>query len=184
MGDVKDAVDSISFKDINFPIHPIPYTMMYVQWEANIIISKQLIRNLAFAFATIALVNLILIADLVVSLLVFLCVVLTILDIVGGLYFMGLTIEIVTSVQLILSVGLALDYSAHIGVTYIVTRGRERRQRTQDTLNNIGTAVFNGGFSTFLAFVLVAFSDSYVFLTFFKVNIWTININSSLYKYF
>ena len=84
----------------------------------------------AFAFATIALVNLILIADLVVSLLVFLCVILTILDIVGGLYFMGLTIEIVTSVQLILSVGLALDYSAHIGVTYIVTRGRDRRQRT------------------------------------------------------
>ena len=164
-------MDSVSFENINFPIHPIPYTMMYVQWEANIIISKQLIRNLAFAFATIALVNLILIADLVVSLLVFLCVVLTILDIVGGLYFMGLTIEIVTSVQLILSVGLALDYSAHIGVTYIVTRGRERRQRTQDTLNNIGTAVFNGGFSTFLAFVLVAFSDSYVFLTFFKVNI-------------
>ena len=127
----------------------------------------------AFAFATIALVNLILIADLVVSLLVFLCVILTILDIVGGLYFMGLTIEIVTSVQLILSVGLALDYSAHIGVTYIVTRGRDRRQRTQDTLNNIGTAVFNGGFSTFLAFVLVAFSDSYVFLTFFKVKVFS-----------
>ena len=33
----------------------------------------------------------------------------------------------------------------------------------------IGTAVFNGGFSTFLAFILLAFSDSYVFLTFVKV---------------
>ena len=33
----------------------------------------------------------------------------------------------------------------------------------------IGPAVFNGGFSTFLAFILLAFSDSYVFLTFFKV---------------
>ena len=169
MGDVKDAMDSITFEDIDFPTHPIPYTMMYVQWEANIIISKQLIRNLAFAFATIAIVNLILIADIVVSLLVFLCVVLTILDIVGSLYFMGLTIEIVTSVQLILSVGLALDYSAHIGVTYIVTRARDRKLRTQETLNDIGTAVFNGGFSTFLAFVLIAFSDSYIFLVFFKV---------------
>ncbi len=34
----------------------------------------------------------------------------------------------------------------------------------------IGPAVFNGGLSTFLAFILVAFSDSYVFLTFFKVS--------------
>ena len=33
----------------------------------------------------------------------------------------------------------------------------------------MGPAVFNGGLSTFLAFILVAFSDSYVFQTFFKV---------------
>jgi len=35
----------------------------------------------------------------------------------------------------------------------------------------IGSAVFNGGLSTFLAFVLLGGSDSYLFLTFFKVNI-------------
>ena len=32
-----------------------------------------------------------------------------------------------------------------------------------------GPAVFNGGFSTFLAFVLLAGSKSHVFMTFFKV---------------
>jgi hypothetical protein len=35
----------------------------------------------------------------------------------------------------------------------------------------MGPAVFNGGLSTFLAFILVAFSDSYVFITFFKVSL-------------
>ena len=95
MGDVKDAMDSISFNDSQSDfLHPIPYTMMYVQWEANIIISQQLIRNLGLAFGTIAVVNLVLIADIVVSGLVFLCVGLTLLDIVGGAYFMGLTIEV------------------------------------------------------------------------------------------
>ena len=33
----------------------------------------------------------------------------------------------------------------------------------------LGPAVFNGGFSTFLAFVLLAGSKSHVFMTFFKV---------------
>ena len=33
----------------------------------------------------------------------------------------------------------------------------------------VGPAVFNGGFSTFLAFVLLAGSKSHVFTTFFKV---------------
>lgn len=37
------------------------------------------------------------------------------------------------------------------------------------TLSVIGPAVFNGGLSTFLAFVLLGFSQAYVFMTFFKV---------------
>jgi hypothetical protein len=39
--------------------------------------------------------------------------------------------------------------------------------------------VLNGGVSTFLAFVLLGGSDSYIFLTFFKVNI-TKNMPSCL----
>ena len=133
------------------------------------IISKQLIRNVSFAFGVIALMSLLLIADLIVSILVFICVALTVLEIVGGAYFLGLTIEIVTSIVLILSVGLALDYSAHIGVTYVVTKGSSRKEKTKETLSSMGMAVANGGISTLLAFVLVAFSNSYVYLTFFKV---------------
>ena len=34
----------------------------------------------------------------------------------------------------------------------------------------MGTAVAHGGVSTLLAFILVAFSNSYVYLTFFKVS--------------
>ena len=132
-------------------------------------ILQQLVRNVSLAFGAIAIVSVLLIADIVVSLLVFLCVALTLLDIAGGAYFMGLTIEIVTSIILILAVGLALDYSAHIGVTYVVTRGRNRREKTKTALSSIGMAVANGGISTLLAFVLWASSSSYVYLTFFKV---------------
>ena len=81
------------------------------------------------------------------------------------------------------SVGLALDYAAHIGVTYVVTRGEDRRARAQESLArwdisgaifdhstlSMGMAVGHGGISTLLAFILVAFSNSYIYLTFFKV---------------
>ena len=42
-------------------------------------------------------------------------------------------------------------------------------ERVERSLGFIGPAVFYGGFSTFLAFVLLAGSASYVFKTFFKV---------------
>lgn len=44
-----------------------------------------------------------------------------------------------------------------------------RNERAQNALRVIGPAVLNGGFSTFLAFILLANSRSHVFITFFKV---------------
>jgi hypothetical protein len=54
-------------------------------------------------------------------------------------------------------------------LTYTVI-GR-KKERARQVLAEMGPAVFNGGLSTFLAFILVAFSDSYVFITFFKVSL-------------
>ena len=41
--------------------------------------------------------------------------------------------------------------------------------RAKVTLTRMGPAVWNGGFSTFLAFVLLINTDSHIFTTFFKV---------------
>ncbi len=45
-----------------------------------------------------------------------------------------------------------------------------RLEKSMNALETIGPAVFNGGFTTLLAVIVMAFSKSSVFLTFFKVN--------------
>ena len=44
-----------------------------------------------------------------------------------------------------------------------------RMQKVVSTLTKIGPAVVNGGFSTLLAFILLSTSQSYIFLSFFKI---------------
>jgi len=44
-----------------------------------------------------------------------------------------------------------------------------RHERSLKAVEEIGPAVFNGGFTTFLALALLGFSTSQIFLTFFKV---------------
>ena len=47
----------ITFDTANFHNnlqHPIAYTFMFIQWEANRVISHELIRNLSLTFGTIA----------------------------------------------------------------------------------------------------------------------------------
>ena len=65
--------------------------------------------------------------------------------------------------------GLAVDYGAHIAHYFMTTEAPTRNERVEETLVNIGPAVLNGGFSTFLAFILLITSKSYVFKTFFKI---------------
>ena len=40
---------------------------------------------------------------------------------------------------LLTSVGLALDYAAHIGVTYVVTKGKNRRERAQASVSRFSS---------------------------------------------
>ena len=47
-------------------------------------------------------------------------------------------------------------------------------ERVVRTMHSMGPAVFYGGFSTFLAFILLAASQSYIFKTFFKVRMYDI----------
>ena len=85
------------------------------------------------------------------------------------MYFWGLAIDTSAAVLLSVSLGLAVDYSAHITYGFMTTHDKSRNERIKRTITEIGPAVFNGGFSTFLAFALLMTSKSFVFLVFFKI---------------
>lgn len=84
------------------------------------------------------------------------------------MFYWGLTIDIVSCIALVLGVGLCIDYAAHVGQTFLHTHGT-RQQRALCTVNTIGTAVLNGGFSTLLAMSMLSLSSAYIFQSFFKV---------------
>ena len=87
------------------------------------VISSELIRNLGLTMAAVVVVTLILISDLVTVFWVFTCIAFTLIDLLGLMYFWGLTVEISSSIIVILAAGLAIDYSAHIGHTLTTIRG-------------------------------------------------------------
>ncbi|XP_078600585.1 patched domain-containing protein 3-like [Branchiostoma floridae x Branchiostoma japonicum] len=163
MDSVVSLADSAGLQSTAFP-----YASQFSRSETNKIIQQEVYRNIGLAMVAVALVTLLLVADLLMSIYITLCVVLTLVDLGGLMHFWGLTIELATMITLVLAVGLAVDYSAHIGHTFMLLQGT-RNERAKQTLLRIGTAVFNGGFSTFLAFVLLSGSQSYIFQAFFKV---------------
>ena len=63
----------------------------------------------------------------------------------------GIAIDTSAAVLLSVALGLAVDYSAHIAHAFMTISGESRDERVSKTIMAMGPAVFNGGFSTFLA---------------------------------
>ncbi|CAL4137274.1 unnamed protein product, partial [Meganyctiphanes norvegica] len=165
-----NAMDQLSenIAEMKFSGYARAWSRQYGNWETNKVIAIELLRNLGYALLVVFILTLILISSLSTSLLVLLCVVMTLIDVGALMHWWGLTIDTVSCIDLVLAIGLCVDYAAHIGHSFMTKRGT-RNERARLTLEMMGPAVLQGGFSTVLAFFFLAFSDSHVFITFFKI---------------
>jgi len=161
--DTRDDMDEIVRED---DIFAFSFQMLF--WEQYAVISTEFYRNLILAVVVVFGITLLLIPRVSAALLVLLAVVSTIVDVLGFMYFWGLTIDAVTVCYTVIAIGLAVDYSAHVGEAFMLSREPTRHRKVRDALQRVGASVFNGAFSTFLAVVAMASSQTYVFRVFFK----------------
>ncbi|XP_066977842.1 LOW QUALITY PROTEIN: patched domain-containing protein 3-like [Macrobrachium rosenbergii] len=164
------AMDSVreTVENMNFTGYARPWSRAYAEWETDKIIVEELYRNMGLALLVVFIVTLILIASISTSILVLICVLFTLVDVGALMHWWGLTIDTVSCIDLVLAIGLCVDYAAHVGHTFMTKTG-SRNTRASETIETIGPAVLSGGFSTVLSFIFLSNSGSHVFLTFFKV---------------
>jgi len=163
-GDVDDLVDDN--KAIVFG-----RDMLY--WEENGVTREELTRNLAICAVIVAVIIFAMIPRPMMSTFVILCVILTVLDVVGYAHFFGVSISVVSSVYIMIAVGLSVDYSAHIAHMFKISNG-DAEQRAITAVGRIGPSVFHAVITTLLAVVVLATSKSYVFTILFKVFFLTV----------
>merc|ERR1711907_440721 len=94
-------------------------------------------------------------------------IVYSVISLVGFMHWWDITVSGVSTIYILISVGLTVDYSAHIAHMFVTSTGTSV-QRAVKALVRIGPSVFNAIVSTFVAVIILAFSNSYVFRIFFK----------------
>ena len=160
MDDMRKICDS--FEGPSFP-----WTPSYINIESLKSIQEELSTSVGLSLGVVFLIVLLLIGSPLTSLLIATCVVSTVVGLLGVMYFWDLVIDSVAVINLVLAIGLAVDYSAHIGHTFMLSTG-SRDERAIKAVGSIGAAVLNGALSTFLAVLLLSISESYVFRVLFK----------------
>lgn len=140
-----------------------PYCEKFQDIEGFKIINTELYRNVGLAVLAVGLICLLTVANFITAFLITINVAACIVEILGFMYALGLVIDSVSVINLVLAVGLSVDYSAHIGHCFMVKGGPSKDQRVIESLADIGASVVNGALSTFLAVAVLLFSTSYVF---------------------
>lgn len=189
MNRVKDLI-----RNSRFTTRVFPFSNAYSVWEIDEIIRSELYRNLGLASLGIFITTLVLLSSVKGSLVCMLSVFLTLVNVAGIMYYWGLTIDTITCTVLIVCIGLSVDFSAHIVHAFMKTTLKDaldqdsepgsprrrscarltsnrtsRKLRMRASVEAIAPPVLHGGFSTILAVVLLALSDVYVFVAFFKI---------------
>ena len=145
-----------------------PYMFMYLYYEQYAIIIDEGIQNLSLALLAVGIITLMLLSHVGMTFIVMVCVILVDIDILGLMYFWGLSIDSVCVVNLVLAIGLAVDYTVHIAHVFITTPGT-KLSRAQYAVESMGSSVLHGAASTFVAVLVLSTSQSYIFVAFFKM---------------
>lgn len=149
------------------------WSKVFATWVTDEVIADEVTRNLILALICVMGTTSVLVAEVQTCLWIFVCVLLTLVDVCGLMYYWGLTVDIVSCIGLELAVGLSVDYAAHVAHAFLNSKvpdkGNDRTPRALSAVKHIGAAVVYGAGSTLLALSLLATSEAYVFRSFFKI---------------
>lgn len=154
-------------EDLDSVLKPIVYSYEFLDSEQFAVVRREAILNISLALVAVAIVTLFLLAHVFAGLIVVVNVAFVLIDLVGLMWLWGITINSVSIINLVLAIGLAVDYSAHIAHAFMRAAG-SRDDRMVAALGEMGSDVAHGAVSTFVAVLVTSGSKSYIFQVFFR----------------
>ena len=142
-----------------------PYSEKFFAIEGFKVIKKELFLNVGLAVAGVALIVLVTVASPLTAFIITLNVGFCLLEILGTMSALGIAVDSISVINIVLAVGLSIDYSAHVGHCFMVKGGDDKNKRALEALADIGSAVLSAALTTFLSVVVLLFSSSYLFQT-------------------
>ncbi|CAI9753358.1 unnamed protein product [Fraxinus pennsylvanica] len=161
------ARDFSSKMSDSLKIEVFPYAVFYMFFEQYLNIWKTALINLAIATGAVFIVCLVITCSFWTSAIILLVLIMIVVDIMGVMAILNIQLNAVSVVNLIMSVGIAVEFCVHITHAFLVSSG-DRNQRMKEALTTMGASVFSGITLTKLVGVLVlCFSKTEVFVVYY-----------------
>ncbi|KAJ7967073.1 Niemann-Pick C1 protein-like [Quillaja saponaria] len=148
-------------------MHIFPYSVFYIFFEQYLDIWRTALINISTALGAIFLVCLVITSSLWSSAIILLVLAMIVVDLMGIMAILDIQLNAVSVVNLIMSIGIAVEFCVHILHAFLVSSG-DRGQRAKTALSTMGASVFSGITLTKLVGVIVLwFSRSEIFVVYY-----------------
>ena len=131
-------------------LETFPISRPFIFFEQYAITSRETMRNLLIAALAVFVVTSPFLVDCTVTFLVVLNFVALICELFGLMVVWDVSLNSVSMINLVMAIGFAVDYSAHIAHAYVTSNKATANERVVDALSTLGASVLMGGKSTHL----------------------------------
>ncbi|XP_072018135.1 patched domain-containing protein 3-like [Amphiura filiformis] len=143
-------------------IAQIAYHPAFTFYDQYTVVVFNTVRNLLLAVVVMFLVTLLMMPNFKGAFFALFSILSILVGVIGYMAYWGVYLDTVSMVNLVLCVGFSVDYSAHMILAYFSA------PRTIHALYTHGWPITQGAMSTILGIIVLAFSTSYIFRSFFK----------------
>ncbi|XP_062588601.1 patched domain-containing protein 3-like [Saccostrea cucullata] len=147
----------------------IIYTPAFVFFEQYVQVLPSTLQTVGIAVVVMLFVTFIFVPDLRVVSIVCITLISILAGIFGFMFYWDLTLSSITMIHLVMSVGFSVDFSVHICHAFFSVEGDDPNEILQNAMDRAGGPIVNAAFSTLLGIIMLAFSSSYIFVSFGKL---------------
>lgn len=146
-----------------------PYSIFHVFYEQYLTIVAESAVHVGISLVGIfGITFLLLDLNLYAAFIVCLTIVMILIDLLGVMYFWDIALNAVSLVNLVMAVGISVEFCSHIVRAFLVSGQPSRVMRSQESLATMGSSVLSGiTLTKFGGVVVLAFSKSQLFRVFY-----------------
>lgn len=146
-----------------------PYSVFYVFYEQYLTIWSDTIYNLGYSLLAVFTVSLVVTGfSFFAAITILLTVVMIVVHLMGVMYLWNITLNAVSLVNLIMSVGIAVEFCGHLVHSYEASMGKTSLDKATDALAHTGSSILSGiTLTKFSGITVLAFSRSQIFQIFY-----------------
>ncbi|XP_018568156.1 Niemann-Pick C1 protein isoform X3 [Anoplophora glabripennis] len=150
-------------------VEVFPYSVFYVFYEQYLTMWPDTLQSLGVSLLAIFIVTFLLMGlDIFSSLVVLITITMILVNLGGLMYWWHITLNAVSLVNLVMAVGISVEFCSHLVHSFSVSVKPTRVERAADALTRMGSSIFSGiTLTKFGGIIVLYFAKSQIFQVFY-----------------